>query len=89
MLRNEAATLVWWLEASRQSGLVLCSNPHSHRHTALHSQHSPAPSVQARRAVSAMSDTERKLNAKLLREMEAAGAAGGIPAVPGSPVRSP
>ena len=33
-----------------------------------------------------MSDTERKLNAKLLREMEAAG---GIPAVRGSPLRSP
>ncbi|PRW32605.1 flagellar associated [Chlorella sorokiniana] len=44
---------------------------------------------QARRAVSAMSETERKLNAKLLREMEAAGAAGGIPAVRGAPVRSP
>ena len=49
----------------------------------------PAPCLQARRAVSAMSETERKLNAKLLREMEAAGAAGGIPAVRGSPVRSP
>ncbi|KAI7839562.1 hypothetical protein COHA_006689 [Chlorella ohadii] len=42
----------------------------------------------ARRAVSAMSEVERKLNAKLLREMEAAGAAGAIPAVRGLPVRS-
>lgn len=43
--------------------------------------------AQVRRAVSAMTDTERKLNAKLLREVEAAAAAG-IPTVR-SPTRSP
>ena len=48
----------------------------------------PPPLRQERRAVSAMSETERSINAKLLREMEAAAGAcgGGIPAVR-SPVR--
>lgn len=36
------------------------------------------PSSQARRTASSMSDTERKLNAKLLREAEAAAAGGTI-----------
>ena len=36
---------------------------------------------QARRALSAMSAAEQKINARLLREVEAAAAAGTIPAI--------
>ena len=53
---------------------------------ALRRQPTVCHALQARRAASAMSETERKLNAKLLQEVEAAAAAGGgragtIPAV--------
>ena len=36
---------------------------------------------QARRSVAAMTETERKLNAELLREVEAAASGGTIPAL--------
>lgn len=41
----------------------------------------PFTPLQARRCVAAMTDTERKLNAKLLRDVEAAAEAGTIPAL--------
>lgn len=72
--------------AGREEGCLLRSRAASCCFLA--SKRPPASShPQARRAVSAMTDTERKLNAKLLREVEAAAAAG-IPAVR-SPTRSP
>lgn len=43
----------------------------------VHSTEMIAPALQVRRSVAAMTETERKLNAKLLREVDAAASQSG------------